>query len=94
MAISVASVGTLANHYGHFLERSTANKFRRERFANGFTLKLGLHIFQLGYGVPGERDQNIADDDASPVGGAVRLYLKHNRSRLLIALERLAKSVG
>ena len=94
MAMSVASVRALADHDGYFPERPTTNKFRGERVADGVTVKLGLHIFELGYCVSGERDENVADDDAGLVCGAARLYFKHNRSCFLMALERLAQSLG
>ena len=94
MVMSFSSVRAFANHDRYFLDRSTANEFCRECLAYGVAVKFGLHIFELSYRVPREREENIAHRDAGLVGRAIRLYFKNNRSRLLDASERLEKSIG
>jgi hypothetical protein len=94
MDMSLASVRAFTNHDRYLLDRSTANEFRRECLAYGVAVKLGLHIFELSYGMPREREENIPDRDAGLVRWAARLDFKDNRSGLLVASERLAKSIG
>ena len=89
-----ASARTLAYNNIHFLHRSSANEFKRERLADGFTVELRVDIFETRDRMAGERDENVSDDDAGFVRGAFGLDFENDGGGFFAALQGLAESFG
>jgi hypothetical protein len=78
----------------HFLRGAAADKFERERLADGFAAELRVDVFEARDRMACERDENVSDDDAGFVRGAFRLNFEHDSGGFFAALKGLAESLG
>src|SRR6202521_6191552 len=92
-AISFASVRAFRYHNAPLLNRASTNKFEREYFADLGSGKMRLDVFQPSNRVARKRDQDVANDDASLVRGAVRVDVHNNRGGLFIPLQSFTKRI-
>src|SRR5256884_7783989 len=93
MAISLSFVRTVADSDAHVAHGASAKNLRGQRFANVFGLQGRLDIFGTPNGVSRQRDQDVTDDDASPVGRTISPNLENDGSGFLFVLQRLAQLI-
>src|SRR5258706_400789 len=94
MATLFTSALAFADYDIHFLGCAAADEFERERLADGFAVELRVDIFETRDRVTSKRDENIADDDAGFVCGALWLDFQDDCSGFFAALQGLAESFG
>src|SRR5713101_7759902 len=93
MAIIFASAWAFANDDVDFLHSAAAHEFQRERLADSFAMQLRVDIFEARDGMAGEGDENVSDDDAGFVRGALRLDFEDDGRCFFGALQGLAQDV-
>src|SRR6266851_8643443 len=89
----LASARAFADNDVHLLRCAAADELERERFADGFAVKLRVDILETRHRATGESDENISDDDAGFVRGTFRLNLENHGGGLFAALQGLAERV-
>src|SRR5712691_173048 len=91
--MSFAYARAFADNDVHLLRCAAADELERERFADGFAVKLRVDVFEARNRMAGECDENVSDDDAGFVRGTFRLNLENHGGGLFAALQGLAERV-
>src|SRR5271155_1861898 len=89
-----ASMLAFRDDDGRFLHHATANELESEWLANRCAVELRMNIFEPRDGMPCERDDDVADDDAGFVSGTVGFDFEDDSRGLFVALQGLTKRIG
>src|SRR5262245_50527923 len=89
----VRSVRALANNDAGFLERAAANKFEWQGFADGFGAKLAVNVLEPSDRMAGERDKNVANDNAGLVRRTLGFNFEDDGRGVVVALQRFPKRI-
>src|SRR5712691_12772528 len=91
--MSFASARAFADNDVHLLRCAAADELERERFADGFAVKLRVDVFEARNRMAGECDENVSDDDAGFVRGTFGLDFENHGGGFFAALQGLAERV-
>jgi len=89
MAMSFGSVTAVADQNGHILDGASSDNPGTKGLPDVFGLQVRLNIFWTGDWQPGQRHQNVADDDSCLMRWPIGLDFENDGRRLLLVLQRL-----
>src|SRR5260370_39630730 len=90
----LASARAFADHDVHLLRCAAADELERERFADGFAVKLRVDVFEARDRMARQCDENVSNDDAGLVRRTFGLDFENHGGGFFAALQGLARGVG